>query len=181
MIQDHEGNAPQNAANTHNRGQLRTIQADKTRHHALLTYERAASHSPTYDDPGTVSLAPNELTTRQLPYWLLDMEPDAAVAYAVLARDADVMQAPAILTDPAIVVCPSPLPDWTTPRLNSELQRGLRDLLVQGLAWSLQPHALDGLVPPYALYWSHVIPTAEILATLQAQSRAACAERGDGR
>jgi len=167
MIQDHEGNAPQNATNTDNRGQLRTIQADNTRHHALLTYERAASHSPTYDDPGTVSLAPNELTTRQLPYWLLDMEPDAAVAYAVLARDADVMQAWAIPTQPAIVVCPSPRVDG----LGYDLQRGLRDLLLQGLAWSLRPDPLDGLASPYALYWSHTLPTAEILAALQVQSR----------
>jgi len=35
MIQDHEGNAPQNATNTHNRGQLCTIHADKTRHCAV--------------------------------------------------------------------------------------------------------------------------------------------------
>lgn len=118
-----------------------------------------------------VSLTPNALTTRNLPYFLQDIDREAASAYAVLARDAGVIGAPAIPTDPEIVVCPSPLPDWTTPRLNSDLQRGLRDLLVQGLAWSLQPHALDGLVPPYALYWSHVIPTAEILAALQAQSR----------
>ncbi len=122
-----------------------------------------------------VSLTPNALTTRKLPYFLQDIDREAASAYAVLARDAGVIWARAIPTDPAIVVCPLPLPDWTTPRLKGELQRGLRDLLVQGLAWSLQPHALDGLVPPlrppYALYWSHVIPTAEILAALQAQSR----------
>ncbi len=160
MIQDHEGNAPQNA---HNRIENPQFVCD-------YSLNRATRYGP-----GEVSLTPNALTTRNLPYFLLDIDREAAVAYAVLARDAGVRLAHAIPTDPEIVVCPSPLPDWTTPRLNSDLQRGLRDLLVQGLAWSLQPHALDGLVPPlrppYALYWSHVIPTAEILAALQNQSR----------
>ncbi len=173
IIQDHEGNAPKNATNTHNRGQSCTIHADNTRHCALLTYERAASHSPTHDDPGTVSRAPNELTTRQLPYWLLDIEPDAAVAYALLARDAGVIQAWEIPTYPTIVVCPSwlPIPSPRVDGLGYDLQRGLRDLLLQGLAWSLRPDPLDGLAPPYALYWSHTLPTAEILAPLQVQSR----------
>jgi len=118
-----------------------------------------------------VSLTPNALTTRKLPYFLQDIDREAASAYAVLARDAGVIGARAIPTQPAIVVCPSPLPALAGNHLGLDLTRGLRSLLLQGLAWSLQPDPLDGLLPPYALYWSHVIPTAEILAALQAQSR----------
>jgi len=157
IIHDAQGDTPQNVP--HHTENTRFVRDDTFLPPALL----AAI--------AQVSLTPNALTTRNLPYFLLDIDREAAIAYAVLARDAGVRQAPAIPTDPAIVVCPSPLPDWTTPRLNSDLQCGLRDLLVQGLAWSLQPHALDGLRPPYALYWSHVIPTAKILAALQSQSR----------
>jgi len=163
IIHDAQGDTPENRAKVDNYGQ-------SCNHHALLTYERTAS-GVTGDELGTISLAPNELTTRRLPYWLLDIEPDAAVAYAILAREADVMQAWTIPTQPAIVVCPSPAPTWEGDHLGLDLTLGLRDLLLQGLAWSLQPDPLDGLLPPYALYWSHVIPTAEILAALQAQSR----------
>lgn len=167
IIHDAQGNTPENVP--HHTENARFVRDDTFLPPPLL----AAI--------ANVSLTPNALTTRKLPYFLQDIDREAASAYAVLARDAGVIGARAIPTDPAIVVCPSPLPDGTTPCLNSALQRGLRDLLLQGLAWSLHPDPMDGLVPPYALYWSHVIPTAEILAALQAQSRAACAERGDGR
>ncbi len=156
IIHDAQGNTPENVP--HHTENARFVRDDTFLPPALL----AAI--------ADVSLTPNALTTRKLPYFLQDIDHEAASAYAVLARDAGVIWARAIPTDPAIVVCPLPLPGWTTPRLHDALQRDLRDLLLQGLAWSLQPHALDGLVPPYALYWSHVIPTAEILAALTEQS-----------
>ncbi len=160
IIHGAQGDTPQNMP--HHTENARFVRDDTFLPPALLASAEAAI--------AEVSLTPNALTTRKLPYFLLDIDREAASAYAVLARDAGVRQAPAIPTDPAIVVCPLPLPGWITPRLHDALQRGLRDLLLQGLAWSLQPDPMDGLAPPYALYWSHVIPTAEILVALTEQS-----------
>lgn len=113
---------------------------------------------------------------RTPPFFLVDIERETACVYWIMARDAGVDAASTVPTYPAIVLCPSAVPERTSSSeaRGHDLARGLRDLLLQRLAWSLRPDALDGVPtprPPYALYWSQVSPTTEILAALHAQSR----------
>jgi hypothetical protein len=78
MIQDHEGNAPQNATNTDNRGQSCTIYADKTRHCAVSGQVSAATR-----------YGPGEVSRRlALCSRLIDRKRAVLFALAALCNDA---------------------------------------------------------------------------------------------
>lgn len=78
IIQDHEGNAPKNATNTHNRGQSCTIHADKTRHCAVSGQVFAATR-----------YGPGEVSRRlALCSRLIDRKRAVLFALAALCNDA---------------------------------------------------------------------------------------------
>jgi len=119
--------------------------------------------------PDIITYAPSTKMERSLPYFLVDIERETALAYGYMLADAGALGQAAPL-EPSAVECPTSIAALTArgDRLGHDLNDGLRDLFVQGLAWPVMDD--NWMTPPYHLYWSHVKPTTDILDALRGHS-----------